>query len=402
MPLSGIRVVEMSQMVLGPVTGSILSEWGAEVIKIENPEGGDISRGIMSSGSIEKMDINPFLELCNHNKRGMCLDLKKEESTKIAHKLISKTDVFISNMLPKTLKKVHMDYETLSRVNPKLVYAQSTGYGLKGKEVNKPAFDDTAFWARGGSMSIVGEPDTPPPSLRGAQGDLPTALSLVAGILLALIHRQKTGEGQRVDTSLIGAGVWVNAADIQGVLISGQDVKKVSRKTKTNPLNNHYETKGHRWIQLCMPQTDRYWPTLCNILGISKLIDDLRFNTHEKRCLINNQALIKILDELLAQKTIEELAPRFDEAGIIWGMSKTLAEVTTDPQVIENEYLRDIEYPEAKRPIKLVVCPVKLNKIVKRNLTPAPTLGQHTEEILLELGYSWDDISALKENRIIP
>ena len=402
MPLSGIKVVEMTQMVLGPVAGSVLSEWGADVIKIENPAGGDMARGIMSIGATEKMDINPFFELCNHNKRGICLDLKQEEGREIAHKLVKQADVFISNMLPKTLRKMCMDYGTLNRLNPRLIYAEGTGYGLKGAEREKPAFDDTAFWARGGFMSILGEPDSAPPLLRGAEGDLPTALSLVCGILLALIHRENTGLGQIVNASLLGSGVWANAGDIQGVLISGRDVPKISRKSKTNPLNNIYETKDHRWIQLCMPQTDPYWSSLCHIIHRDDLINDPRFETHEKRCLINNLALISILDEVIAQKTVEELASQFDEEGIIWGLASTLAEVASDPQVLENEYIRDIDYTYAGRAIKLVVCPVKLSNIPKRDLVPAPELGQHTEEILLELGYSWDQISTLKEYKAIP
>ena len=256
MPLSGISVVEMTQNVFGPVVGSVLAEWGADVIKIERLEGGDIVRGLFSYGVIENMAINPFLEMCNHNKRGICIDLKQQEGQKIAHELISKADVFICNMRPSTLKKLNMDYENLIKINPRLIYAQATGYGSKGDEADRPAFDDTAFWARGGIMMTLGEPDVAPPGIRGAQGDMPAASTLVSGILLALLHRSQTGLGQLVDTSLLGSAVWVNAADLQSSIIAQRDIPRMSRKAKMNPLINHYETKDHRWVQLCMPQTD--------------------------------------------------------------------------------------------------------------------------------------------------
>lgn len=147
MPLSGLKVVGMTQHVVGPVAAAVLSDWGAEVIKIERPEGGDPVRELMSFGILEKMDINPFLELGNHNKRSICLDLKQEEGREVAHKLVKQADVFISNMRAKALRKLDMDCETLSRINPRLIYAQNTGYGLKGAERDRPAFDETGFWA---------------------------------------------------------------------------------------------------------------------------------------------------------------------------------------------------------------------------------------------------------------
>lgn len=230
---------------------------------------------------------------------------------------------------------------------------------------------------------------------------MPTALFLVCGILLALLHREQTGVGQKVDTSLLGSGIWVNGPDVQAALISGRDVPRQSRRTKTNPLHNIYETKDHRWLQLAMPQTDPYWPGLCHSIGRDDLKDDPRFDSHEKRCL-NSTVLISILDEAIAGKTLEELAPRFEEEDIVWGLGSTIAEVAKDNQVLENEYIRDMDHPAIGHPLKMVACPIKLSNIPRRDLKPAPQLGEHTEEILLELGYSWDKISELKECKVIP
>jgi len=401
MPLSKIKVVEMGQYVVGPFAATVLADWGAEVIKIESPEGGDPARSLMSSGVLEKMDINPLLALGNHNKRSICLDMKKDQGRKIAHELVRRADVFISNMRARVLEKLNMDWETLTTINPRLIYALNTAYGLKGAERDRPALDETAFWARGGFMSILGEPGDVPASLRGAQGDLPTAMFLVCGILLALMHREQTGLGQRVDTSLLGSGVWVNGLDIQSSLIGGKDVSRDSRKTKGNPLYNIYQTREHRWLQFAMPQTDRYWKGFCRSIEREDLEDDPRFNSHEKRCR-NNVALISILDEAIAAKTIEELAPGFDEEDLVWAHGSTIAELCNDPQVIENEYIRNVDYNTAHHPQKMVACPVKLSNVSTRDLQAAPELGQHTEDVLLELGYSWKNITELKEHQVIP
>lgn len=397
--LDGIKVVEVSTWFAGPTCGMWLGEWGADVIRVE-PIEGDPLRGMMQSGMIPVAEYNWMWEMANRSKRGIALDLGQKKSQEIMHKLIKQADVFLANLRPSTLKRAGLDYETLSKLNPRLIYANITGYGTKGPGAEWPAFDETAFWARSGIMSTMGEPGTPAVPLRGAMGDNTTGMFMLSGIALALYARQKTGKGQRVDNSLMANGMWVAGIDIQGALVYGMEVGRFSRKTMGNPLYNTYEAKDGKWFQLQMLQTDRYWPGLCKVLGRPDLENDPKFNSHVNR-VKNNVELIVILDKEFAGKNRDEWGPLFDANGLVWGPALTPTEVVKDGCALENGYILEYEH-HIHGKVKGIRCPIQLSDTPSKTPKGAPEYGQHTEEVLLELGYTWDDITKLKDEKAIP
>lgn len=399
LPLEGITVADLTHWGVGSITSGLFAEWGAKVIHIEHPDGGDPLRGIAASGVVPIGHINYLWALINRNKKSLAIDLKKEKGKKIVYRLIESADVFVSNFRSGALKKLGMDYDTLSKINPKLIYGHANAYGQKGPESERGGFDETAFWARGGIMGILGEPSAPPVPLHGAIGDLSTSLFFASGLMLALFVRDRTGTGQRVDTSLLGSGVWAAACDVQATLTTGQDMCRQSRKEKGNPLHNTYQTKDRKWIQFAMLQTDPIWPDFCRALDRPDLEHEPMFASHEKRG-ENSGLLISVLEEILATKTRDEWIRRFDEYDIIYAPVSSITDVINDPQVLENEYIIEVDDPRYGL-TKLVDCPVQLRKTPGRVRDLGPELGQHTEEILLEMGYTWDDIVSLREQKVI-
>lgn len=398
--LDGIKVLELAEWVAAPTACMILGDWGAEVIKVERPDGGDAMRGIAQTGTIPvPEDFNQLLELHNRNKQSIAVDITKDEGREIIYKLVEKVDIFVSNYRVRTLKRLQYDYDTISRINPKIIYLMLTGYGTKGPSKDLPALDETAFWARAGIMGILGEPDTPPPVLRGALGDLPTAMFAAGGIAAALYNRERNGMGQMLEVSLLNSGVWVVGEDLQTAIHCDSDITRQSRKERINPLYNHYQTKDGRWIMFSMPQSDRYWPNFCKALGREDLETDPRFNSHRNREQ-NSKLLISILDEAMGKKTVAELKSKFIEAGLVWDLAQSLAEVINDPDVVDNECLVEYDHPVRGR-VKGIAVPVKFSKTPARIRSAAPELGQNTEEILLSLGYDWSQIGELKGSKVI-
>jgi len=232
-PLDGIKIVEMATWILAPAAGAILAEMGAEVIKIEEPVGGDPSRGLR----IGPTGVAPMFLLENRNKRSVAINLTTEKGREIAHTLLASADVFITNIPEEVLTRLGMDYETLSRVNPRLIYASATAYGPRGPEAGRRSFDAAAYWTRGGFMHYLGEPDSDPPAQQaGGYGDHTGCVHIALGIALALYHRERTGVGQRVDVSLLGTGVWTSALPVQLALLFGISLPRGGRKAAINAL----------------------------------------------------------------------------------------------------------------------------------------------------------------------
>ena len=226
MALEGIRVVEVSTWVAAPVCGVLLAEFGADVIRVE-PLQGDPVRGLLPRGSSIEA-FNWWWEMWNRSKRGMALDLSLPEGRDIVHRLAARSDVFLTNLRPGSLERAELDYDTIRELNPRIIYAHITGYGIKGPERERPSFDALAFWTRGGFPAVLGEPDAPPVALEGAMGDHPTGGLALAGIALALYVRERTGVGQKVDLSLLGSGCWVNGVDLQWALAFGSNPPRFS------------------------------------------------------------------------------------------------------------------------------------------------------------------------------
>ncbi len=387
-----------------PVAGAMLADWGAEVIKVE-PLSGEMGWGLVRTsgvGGVLKFDrgeVNWRIQVRNRNKKGLAVDLKKEAGRDIFYKLIERADVFISNYELSSLKKLKLDYATLSQLNPKLVYGVITGFGTVGPDKDERGFDYSASWARSGFQYLIGEPGSAPPPQRGGMMDTAAGAHLVAGILAALLHREKTGKGQELELSLYHTGVWLLNADIQAALM-GTPLPKTDRTAAPNPMWNTYRTKDDRWFFLAILQPDAYWPSFCRaIVEKPELENDPRFNTMEIRE-ENCEELICILDEVFASRNMEEWERRFRENNYVYGRVQSPIEVTTDPQAVANGFFAEIDHPVVGQ-MKIVTTPVNFRQNPASVRALAPEVGQHTEEILLDLGYSRDDIAQLKEQGVI-
>jgi formyl-CoA transferase len=288
-----------------------------------------------------------------------------------------------------------MDYGTLRDINPRLVYAGLTGYGTQGPEQDRAAFDYAAFWARGGIMASLGEPEGPPPTQRPGMGDHMTGLGIAGAIAAALFARDRTGVGQEITTSLYENGLWMLASDVQVAITTGYCHVPMGRAAAPNPLFNFYRTKDDRWLHLVMLQPDRHWAAFCRALGRDDLRDDGRFAT----ALIRFQhcrELIAILDPIFASRPLEEWARILDAEDCYWGRVQTVAEVADDPQTAAIGAFADAALPDG-RPLRVVRSPIGFGATPAAVQGPAPELGQHTEEVLLEAGYDWKEIARLKD-----
>ena len=401
--LEGVRVLDMGHVMAVPAAGATMADWGAEVLKIE-PLTGEMARGIsrfrIVDGKVVPPDANEVdrgIQLVNRNKKGLALNLKTEPGREILHKLVREYDVFMSNYELSALKKLKVDYTTLRKLNPRLVYAVLTGYGTVGPDRNERGFDWTAAWARSGAMYMIGEPGIIPPPQRGGMLDRTAGAYIVAGIMAALLHREKTGKGQKLEFSLYHTGVWTLADDIQPALM-GTPLPKHERAKAPNPLFNSYRTKDDSWFWLAGLQSDLSWGDLCRAIDRPELENDPKFNSMQTRGQ-NCEELIRILDEIVASKTIKQWERIFRKNNIVYGRMATPVEVTTDPQALANNFFVDLHHPDVD--MKVVATPVKFCQNPASVRAPAPEVGQHTEEVLLDLGYSWEDIVPLKEQGVI-
>jgi crotonobetainyl-CoA:carnitine CoA-transferase CaiB-like acyl-CoA transferase len=398
-PLEGIRVLELGIWVAVPSAAAVLADWGAEVVKIEPPEG-DPLRGLAATGLVPyQPDVNPAFHLDNRGKRSLALDLRKTEGQAVAHALIRQSDVFLSNLRRQKLAGLAMDYDTLRQLNPRLVYAGLTGYGAEGPDRDRAAFDYAAFWARTGIMASLGEPEGPPPTQRPGMGDHMTGLGMAGAIAAALFARQRTGAGQELRMSLFESGMWMMASDIQAALTTGYCHTPGGRRAAPNPLFNFYRTKEGRWLHLIMLQPDRHWAAFCRAIGRDDLSVDERFASAPVR-FQHSRELIEILDPLFASRTLEEWADILDRADCYWGRVQSIEEVTGDLQAEAIGAFAQTALPDG-RPLRIVKSPVAFIDTPAGVRGPAPELGQHTEEVLLEAGFTWDDIARLKDAGVL-
>lgn len=401
--LEGVKVVEMGHVVAVPAATAMLADWGAEVIKIE-PLTGELIRGLRRTHGVDRViqfdngEMNWTFELLNRNKKGLAVDLKTEAGRDVLYRLVMHSDVFVSNFELASLKRLKMDYATLSQFNPGLVYGVLTGYGTKGPDKDERGFDYAAAWARSGAQYLVAEKGTSPPPQRPGMMDRVVGAHIVSGILAALLHKEKTGTGQELEFSLYHSGVWTIAEDIQSALV-GHTLPQNDRTDAANPIWNTYRSRDNRWFQLIMLQADLQWPGFCQAVGMPELENDPRFNSLDVREQ-NHQELILILDQVLASRTADEWEKSFREYDCIYGRVATPDEVTSDPQALANDFFPEVQHPAAGK-MKVVATPVKFCQNPASVRSPAPETGQHTEEMLLDLGYSWEDIAQLKEQEVI-
>jgi crotonobetainyl-CoA:carnitine CoA-transferase CaiB-like acyl-CoA transferase len=396
--LDGIKVVELTAWALGPAAGAVLGDWGAEIIKIEDPVAGDPLRTLERAFGVPAPKKFTVFDVDNRNKRSIAIDLKGEKGREIVYSLIKEADIFITNYRATALDRLKMDYGSLSAVNPRLIYAFGTGYGENGAEKNKAGFDSGAYWARSGLLVQLG-PDGAPPTLQYAGlGDQPTGLALAGGIALALYARERTGKGQKVSVSLLRVAAWnVSLATATAMEYGG--IPRMNRRAVANPLASCYQAKDGKWIQLLMLQADRFWTEFCSAMGLNDVVNDPKFNNMDSR-FANREEFIAILDKKFAEKDRAEWIEIFRKTDIMWDPGNTFHDLTEDPQALDAGCYVTMEHP-SKGSVKITASPITLNGtdiIVRRH---APEHGEQTEEVLLEMGYTWEDITALKEAHVI-
>jgi crotonobetainyl-CoA:carnitine CoA-transferase CaiB-like acyl-CoA transferase len=399
-PLDGVKVVEITMFQQGPVCGTKLGDLGADVIKVE-PLTGDPGRGFMRiiGTMVGLKGRNYYFEQHNRNKRSIALDLKHRKSVEIFLKLIDDADVFVTNMSIEAPKKMGIGPDVLMKRNPRLIYAQASGWGRKGPDANELSFDYTGI-GRSGLMMSCGERGSPPAQVLPGLGDELGGMVCAWAICCALYAREKTGKGQLVDTSLMGSLICMESLILSAPAVLGKEFPREIRDEAGNPIYNHYQAKDGKWFILAHLQPDRYWPNVCRALGQPELENDPRFHSIEARG-ENAKELIAIMDNIFATKTREEWFEIFERQGLIYTPVQTPTEVVNDPQAIANNYVTSFEHPVLGK-TKMVGFPWDFSQTPASVRREAPELGQNTEEILLEMGYDWDDISNLKNEGAIP
>jgi len=398
-PLDGVKVVELTMFQQGPVCGTKLGDLGADVIKVEPPTG-DPARGFMRiiGTMVGLKGRNYYFENHNRNKRSIVLDLKTERGMEIFLKLIDSADVFVTNLSIEAPIKMGIGPEALLERNPRLIYAQASGWGRKGPDAHGLSFDYTGI-GRSGLMMSCGERGTPPAQVLPGLGDELGGMVCAWAVCTALYAREKTGKGQLVDTSLMGSIVSMLSLVLSAPAILGQEFPREVRAEAGNPIYNHYRAKDDKWFILAHLQPDRYWPNVCRALGMPELENDPRFDTIEARG-ENAEELIAIMDRQLITKTRDEWFDIFEKEGLIYTPVQSPREVVDDPQVLANDYVTWFDHPVLGR-TKVVGFPWDFSKTPASVRSEAPEFGQHTEEILLELSYTWDDITKLRDEKAI-
>lgn len=398
-PLTGIKVVEVANFLAVPCCAALMADMGADVIKVE-PLSGDPYRWMSSDGTYGfDFPINYAFEMDNRGKRGISVDLNKPEASEIVQKLASNADVFVTNLLPRRMEKFGLTYQQLSAHNPRLIYLALSGYGPVGPKKDKPGFDHTAFWASSGLMHLYSQLSPEPIDILNGMGDHTTAPTLLAGVLAAILERQRTGKGRLVTTSLMNMGLWVVGADVQEALASNSPLHRRSRVDAIDALINTYKTSDDKWYLLVMPDSQANWAKLCNALDRPDLITDARFAEFEERR-SREPEVISVLDGIFAQKSMTEWTPILESHNVIFAPVREMLDAISDPQVELNDMLRTIQHPE-HGPYKVLNTPVHLEDTDIGPKGPSPELGQHTEEVLLEMGYSWEDITRLQDSGAI-
>jgi len=397
-PLSGYRVVELSSYIAAASCSRILAEWGADVIKVESTSG-DAFRYFGPTMSTPANDEeNPFWDVLNSNKRGVALNLKAPEGKKIFYELLEKADVFLTNIRPEALVKLKLDYENLKNKYPRLIYALLTGFGEKGPDAALPGFDVVAFWARSGFLVDLVKPDEYPLYSPAGFGDMTVGGTLFGGICAALLNRQKTGRGDKVSIALYGSAIW-----FAGVVITSTQERYGNKYPKTrlegNPLAIPYRCKDGEWIMLSVLEIERYWPAFCEALGREELLTEERFKSRQN-ILDHRSELIPILEETFASKDRDEWVKILKEADIVHARLQHFRDIPKDEQAWANDFVYEKTFANGEKAI-LPSTPIRFHEGGPPLRQRGPLLGEHTREVLKELGYSSEQIEEMNSNNII-
>jgi crotonobetainyl-CoA:carnitine CoA-transferase CaiB-like acyl-CoA transferase len=395
-PLEGVKVVELSMWAFVPAAAGILADMGAEVIKIEPPEG-DAARGLVVAGLPGGVEASAFMfEIFNRGKRSIGLDLRTEQGLALLHRLLEDADVFVTNLLPASRQRLKIDMEDLRSRHPGLIYAIGSGMGSRGPDAEKGGYDAITYWGRAGITSAVTpQSEAYPLSMPGpAFGDGTSGAVLAGGIAAAIAQKARTGKVSVVDASLLGVGMWAMQPGIVcSTLMDRPELPLPSRFTTPNPLSSSYRTRDGRVIVLCMLQSQRYWPGFCETIGRPELIHDPRFDTAEQRT-ANLAECLKVLDEVFITKTLAEWKDILARQEGPWDVIQKAGELVDDPAAVANGYVQQVDYGGGRR-LAMVSAPVQFDgEPLKAG--PAPAFGAHADELLAELGLSEDEIIDLK------
>ena len=391
-PLAGVRVLDAAGMIAAPSACAMMADLGADVIKLEPPHG-DLLRGLVTVPD----GPDPWWELDNRGKRGIVVDLTTEDGIQVAHKIAASCDVFVTNLTTERQSKFKLRASDLRQDHPQLIHLTLTGYGNSGPDRDRLAFDHTAFFSRGGVIDMMGEPGQTPPAGRPGQGDHTTSLAILSSILLALRERDLTGEGQDISVALVHTAIWTMSSDLSVGLATGEVPGPIMRIETPSPLVGRFRCSDDRWIMLTMP-ADRYWDRFCGAMGRLDWLEDPRFVDPETRAQHGPELMI-LCDDIFGSADSGVWAERLDAAGMVWGLIQNLEEVIDDPQ---SQALRAFEHvPDAKFPFRTVSPPFGLDGSEMSVKGPAPEHGQHTAEILLEAGFTPDEVTRLYEQGVV-
>ena len=396
-PLSGVKILDCTIWQNGPFATVMLSDMGAEVIKVEDRTTGDPGRGFMDAGA--SSGVSGYFESMNRNKRSITLDLKSAEGRTVFYRLAARVDVVVQNFRHGVAEKLKIAYSDLLPHNPRIIYASATGFGRKGPDASVGVFDILGQ-ARSGVLQALRPPGAGV-EYNNAFGlaDQTGAIVLAQAITAALYARERTGEGQEVEVSQLGSMLLLQHMALTRHLINGYVPAMGLRSEPKNPLFSVYECAGSEWIAVGGLQGDRYWADFCAILGLASLGADPRYATLAARTAASRE-LVSVLDKAFATFSRAELLDRFAASGIPCAPVNSYADIANDPQVVANGYIVELDHPQLG-PIREIGMPIRFSRTPAGPRATAPELGQNTEEVLLEYGLSWDEISALREKNVL-
>ena len=400
MLLAGTKVVEVGVWVAGPAVGGVLADWGADVVKVEPPTGDPMRNAFRAIAGIDIPSSPPF-NVDNRGKKSVVLDLRSDDGRALMLGLLDDADVFLTNLRPDALKRLGLDWDTLAARNERLVYAHVTGYGLVGPDKDRAGYDIGSFWARAGIAHLLAPAGEEPVASRGGFGDHITAMTTVAGVAAALLHRERTGKGQLVDNCLLRSAIWTLGWDIQQQIELGIVMSAGKRTESIAPTVSSFCGGDGRWIWLLGVEADRHWPRLARALDRADLIDDERFADSASRR-TNGRELMAILDAEFAKRPIDEWTERFDREDLWWAPVQTPAEVVEDPQAIAAGAFTEIPRPGSGDERQTVVAsPVRFSNASTEPRGGVPDLGADTDDVLTGLGLGGDEIAALRARGVL-